>query len=90
MKTKILSIAVAFLALTANAQINRPMPKPGPSPVVNLGKPSEFKLSNGLTVIVVENHKLPRVSATLSIDNKPFALGDKKGADALLGGLLGT
>lgn len=90
MKTKILSIAVAFLALTANAQINRPMPKPGPSPIVNLGKPSEFKLSNGLTVIVVENHKLPRVSATLSIDNKPFALGDKKGADALLGGLLGT
>lgn len=90
MKTKILSIAVAFLALTANAQINRPMPKPGPSPVVNLGKPSEFKLSNGLTVIVVENHKLPRVSATLSIDNKPFALGDKKGADDLLGGLLGT
>lgn len=90
MKTKILSIAVAFLALTANAQINRPMPKPGPSPVVNLGKPSEFKLSNGLTVIVVENHKLPRVSATLSIDNKPFALGDKKGTDDLLGGLLGT
>ncbi len=76
--------------MTLGAQIDRPMPKPGPAPVVNLGKSHEFKLSNGLTVIVVENHKLPRVSATLSIDNPPFALGNKKGADGLLSAMLGT
>ena len=66
------------------------MPKPGPAPTVNLGKSNEFKLKNGLTVLVVENHKLPRVSATLTIDNPPFALGAKKGAESLLSEMLGT
>ncbi len=90
MKTKILSLAIAFMAVSLNAQVAIPMPKPGPAPTVNLGKSNEFKLKNGLTVIVVENHKLPRVSATLTIDNPPFALGAKKGAESLLGEMLGT
>ncbi|WP_413533326.1 M16 family metallopeptidase [Empedobacter brevis] len=90
MKTKILSLAIAFMAVSLNAQVKIPMPKPGPAPTVNLGKPNEFKLKNGLTVIVVENHKLPRVSATLTIDNPPFALGAKKGAESLLSEMLGT
>ena len=90
MKTKILSLAFAFLAVSLSAQIDRPMPKPGPSPTVNLGQSHEFTLKNGLTVIVVENHKLPRVRATLNIDNKPFALGNKKGVENLLGEMLGT
>lgn len=90
MKTNIFSLTLLCASLTLGAQVNRPMPKPGPAPVVNLGKSNEFKLSNGLTVIVVENHKLPRVSATLSIDNPPFALGQKKGSDGLLSDMLGT
>lgn len=90
MKTKILSLAIAFMAVSLNAQVKIPMPKPGPAPTVNLGKSNEFKLKNGLTVIVVENHKLPRVSATLTIDNPPFALGAKKGAESLLSEMLGT
>ena len=90
MKTKILSLSFAFLAVSLFAQVDRAMPKQGPAPTVNLGKSHEFKLNNGLTVIVVENHKLPRISATLSIDNKPFALGNKKGVDGLLGEMLGT
>jgi zinc protease len=36
-------------------------------------------LPNGLKVLVVENHKLPRVSYNLSIDNAPYAEGNKKG-----------
>ena len=90
MKTRILSLAIAALTISAQAQVIRPMPKSGPAPTVNLGKSSEAKLSNGLTLIVVENHKLPRVSATLSIDNKPVSLGAKKGADGLLSDILGT
>lgn len=90
MKTKILSLAIAFMAVSLNAQVKIPMPKPGPAPTINLGKSNEFKLKNGLTVIVVENHKLPRVSATLTIDNPPFALGAKKGAESLLSEMLGT
>ena len=90
MKTKIVALSLLLMAATTQAQIDRPMPTPGPAPTVNLGKSHEFKLSNGLTVIVVENHKLPRVSATLSIDNPPAALGEKMGVEGLLSQMLGT
>ena len=90
MKTKILSLAFAFFAISLQAQEIIPMPKPGPAPTINIGKPNEFKLKNGLTVIVVENHKLPRVSATLTIDNPPIALGEKSGIESLLSEMLGT
>jgi len=35
---------------------------------VNLPKPAEFTLPNGLTVLVLEDHRLPLVSVQLSID----------------------
>ncbi|CAL2103867.1 Peptidase M16 [Tenacibaculum sp. 190130A14a] len=92
MKTKILSIAaLLFLSLTVSAQIDRSkQPKPGPAPKINIGSPKKFKLDNGLQVLVVENHKLPRVSATLTIDNPPMSYGNKKGVEGLLSGMLGT
>lgn len=65
------------------------MPKPGPDPVVKLGKAQKFSLKNGLTVIMVENHKLPRVAATLKIDNKPYTEGSIKGVSDMMGSLLG-
>ena len=65
-------------------------PKAGPPPTVNLGKPMTFELANGLKVIVMENHKLPRASARLTIDNEPYFAGDKSGVSPLLGSLLGT
>ncbi|MDY0780359.1 insulinase family protein [Tenacibaculum sp. IB213877] len=92
MKTKIFSIlTIFFLSLTVTAQIDRSkQPKPGSAPKINLGSPEKFTLSNGLQVLVVENHKLPRVTATLTIDNVPMAYGDKKGVEGLLSGMLGT
>lgn len=81
---------MVFLAAGANAQIDRSQPKPGPSPKVNIGKPQTFELKNGLKVMVVENHKLPRVSITLSLDNPLFTEGNKKGVDALTGSLMGN
>lgn len=65
-------------------------PKPGPAPKINLGQPKTFSLANGLQVLVVENHKLPRVSATLTIDNKPLFEGKNAGVSGLLGSLLGS
>ncbi len=92
MKTKILSIVtILFLSFTVSAQIDRTkQPKPGPAPKINLGTPEKFTLKNGLQVLVVENHKLPRVTATLSIDNPPMSFGNKKGVENLLSGMLGT
>ncbi|NVK52884.1 MAG: insulinase family protein [Flavobacteriaceae bacterium] len=92
MKKYIFSIvAVFFLSLTTTAQIDRSkQPSPGPAPTINLGTPKKFTLKNGLIVMVVENHKLPRASATLLIDNPPKAYGDKKGITGFVGGMLGA
>ena len=91
MKTRILAF-IAFVAVSfaVNAQIDRSkMPKPGPDPKVKLGKPVKFKLKNGLTVIVVKNDKLPRASASLTIDNTPRFEGDIAGVSSMMGSLLG-
>jgi zinc protease len=87
---KILIIATSlFLTLTMQAQ-DRSQPKPGPAPKINIKKPVSFVLPNGLKVLVVEDHKLPRVSFNLSIDNAPYAEGNKKGVDDLTSSLLGN
>ena len=84
-------VGIAFIAFTAQAQLDRSiMPKPGPEPVINLEKPEEFKLDNGITVMVVENNKLPRVSYQLSIDNKPYLEGEKAGVLSILSAMLGN
>jgi len=69
---------------------NRPQPKPGNLPTVNIKKPQTFVLPNGLKVMVVENHKLPKVTYNLTLDNAPFAEGNKKGVDELTSGLIGN
>lgn len=69
---------------------DRPQPKPGPAPVINIGKPETFELKNGLKVMVVENHKLPRVSYNLTLDNAPYAEGDKKGVAEITSALIGS
>lgn len=92
MKSKIVSLIILFLlSISITAQIDRSQqPKPGPAPKINLGKPKTFELKNGLKVLVVENHKLPRVTATLTLDNPPIFEGEKAGVYSLTGSLLGT
>lgn len=91
MKNKILSIiAVLTLSFSATAQIDRSIqPTPGPAPKVKLGDATTFTLKNGLHVIIVENHKLPRASVSLTIDNKPYSEGNKAGLSSIMGSLLG-
>ncbi|WP_396636563.1 M16 family metallopeptidase [Maribacter sp. R77961] len=88
-KLYILFIA-AFTTFGVQAQVDRSiMPAPGPAPEINIAEPESFELSNGLKVMVVENHKLPRVSIQLTIDNPPILEGDKAGVSSLTGSLLG-
>ncbi len=91
MKNNILALAVLFLcSLGVQAQIDRStQPEAGPAPKINLNKPETFSLDNGLKVMVVENHKLPRVSMTLTMDNPPHAENDKAGVTGLMGSMLG-
>tara|TARA_B100000787_G_scaffold152225_1_gene125739 strand:- start:30252 stop:32303 length:2052 start_codon:yes stop_codon:yes gene_type:complete len=91
MKTKIISfVAVLAMSFATSAQIDRSkMPESGPAPKVKLGESKRFTLKNGLTVIMVENHKLPRASVNLTIDNTPSFEGDKAGVSSMMGSLLG-
>lgn len=81
---------LCFVTTSLVAQIDRSqMPKPGPAPEINLGEPDTFTMKNGLEVLVVEDHKLPRVSVRLILDNKPHTV-QKPGVEALTSALLGT
>lgn len=88
---KILLIVIAFVfAGHAFAQtIDRSKkPKAGPAPVIKIADPVIYKLSNGLTVLVVENHKLPTVRASLRIDAGPVTEGSKTGLLGIMGSML--
>ncbi|HMK06925.1 MAG TPA: pitrilysin family protein, partial [Flavobacterium sp.] len=89
MKKNLYIISSLFLTIIMHAQ-DRPMPKPGPAPTINIGKPQSFELQNGLKVMVVENHKLPRVSYNLTIDNTPYLEGSKKGVASMTSALIGS
>ncbi|MHB1147592.1 MAG: M16 family metallopeptidase [Lutibacter sp.] len=92
MRTKITTLIALFLiSLGVTAQIDRSkQPKAGPAPTIHLGKPQTFELKNGLKVMVVENHKLPKVSATLILDNGPIFEGEKAGLTSIVGGMMGN
>lgn len=82
-------LIAAPIALLAQVKIDRTKaPKPGPAPVIKVGEPASFTLANGLRVFVVQNTKLPRVSATLTIDREAIAEGDKAGLVNMAGQLL--
>lgn len=68
----------------------RPQPRSGKAPTVNINKPQTFTLKNGLKVMVVENHKLPKVTFNLTIDNPAYYEGNIKGVDDLCSSLIGS
>ncbi len=77
------------MALQAqNEDFRKHPPKPGPAPVIRMGEYEQFVLDNGLTVIVVENHKIPRVSFQIFVDVPPHVEGEKAGTAELAGQLL--
>ena len=92
MKNSILLILTILLASAGSyAQIDRSkQPEPGPAPKINMERPIEFSLDNGLNVMIVENHKLPRVSISLFFDRTPFLMKEKAGVTSLLGSMLGN
>ena len=84
------SILLLLLTFTAFAQLDRSQqPQPGPAPVIQLGEPERFTLKNGLTVLIVENNKLPRAAVSLSLDNAPIAEGELAGVSSMTAALLG-
>jgi predicted Zn-dependent peptidase len=70
--------------------VRKQAPAPGAAPKIQIGKAETFKLDNGLTVIVVENHKLPKVSYQVFVDNNPVLEKDASGYLQLMGEMLGS
>ncbi len=87
----------AFLAFAPSGQAHKTKAKPdvramapkaGPAPKIQIGKAETFKLDNGLTVIVMENHKLPKVSFQIFADYDPILEKDAAGYVQMMGDLM--
>ncbi len=67
---KFLFILVAIcLVSSVHAQVDRTKaPAAGPAPKIQLGDYDTFTLKNGMKVLVVENHKTPKVNFSLSLN----------------------
>lgn len=89
MKKIIYSIVILLLSFSVYAQLDRSIrPNPGPAPKIQLGDYKLFTLDNGLKVIVVENHKIPKITYQLSLDIDPVLEENQAGYVAITGDLL--
>lgn len=70
--------------------VRKQAPAAGDAPKIQIGKAETFKLDNGLTVIVVENHKLPKVSYQIFVDNDPVLEKNAAGYLEIMGEMLAT
>ena len=81
---------ILFMGNEIFSQIDRSkQPESGPTPKIDLIKPKSFELKNGLTVLVVEDNKLPTFSLRITIDNPPVLEGEKSGLNSLSNALFG-
>ncbi|HIO15549.1 MAG TPA: insulinase family protein [Flavobacteriales bacterium] len=87
-----LAVLMAGLLLPSTSllsQVDRSQaPEAGPAPLIELGESTLLSLPNGLQIIVVENHRLPKVSWTLSLEYSPIFEGNKAGMLDLFGELM--
>ncbi|MFC2151311.1 M16 family metallopeptidase [Bacteroidota bacterium] len=87
------SIIILFLAIfltnNLNAQLDRSIqPEQGPAPELKIEEYKTFTLDNGLKVIVVENHKVPRISYQITVDVDPILEKDAVGYVSITGDIL--
>jgi len=84
----IASAALVFHASMAQKIDRSQKPKAGAAPVITITDPVKYTLPNGITVLVVENHTLPKVAASYFIDAGPIKEGSKAGVLGLMGQML--
>jgi predicted Zn-dependent peptidase len=63
-------------------------PTPAKAPTINIKDSEVFTTENGITVILSENHKLPKVAFNLVMGNNPIPEGNKAGLSDLTGSLI--
>lgn len=86
---KIIIIAGIFIPTLLFGQLDRSQrPQPGNAPTININDSEVFTTSNGITVILSENHKLPRVNFSLYSGADPRIEGNKAGLAEMAGALI--
>lgn len=89
MKKIILSGALILIASASFGQLDRSVrPKAGTPPTINIKDSEVFTTENGITVILSENHKLPKVSIRLVTGSDPMNEGSKAGLSKMAGQLI--
>ncbi len=93
MKNKASLFIVFYLIMSVSmfGQLDRSKkPLPGQAPNIQIGDYETFELPNGLKVIVVENHKFPKVNYKLIINREPILEKEFAGYVETTGELLRT
>ncbi len=86
---KLLTIAALSALTGVYGQIDRSVrPTAAPAPTINIKNSEVFTLSNGITVVLSENHQLPRVSFNLVMGGTSKVEGSKAGLNQFMGQLL--
>ena len=88
---KILFILCYIVSISFSySQVDRTQqPASGPAPLIEIGDPQKIIFDNGLTLLVVENHKLPQVNINLRMDRHLVAENEKVGTSDLLSRMMG-
>jgi zinc protease len=82
-------LLILILTNSVFAQLDRSQrPAAAAAQKINIPASQVFTTSNGITVILSENHKIPKVSIELSLGNTPILEGSKAGLSNLTGSLL--
>jgi len=88
MKTLILTFAFIIPTVLFGQLDRSARPQPGTAPTINIKDSEVFKTSNGITVILSENHKLPKVSFNLVVGAAPQMEGAMAGLSEIAGSLI--
>lgn len=89
MKRILITVFAVLTFFSGHAQLDRSVrPEAGPAPELDFGKYKLYELKNGLKVIVVEDHKLPRITMNLLVDRDPVFEGEKAGYVQMAGEML--
>ena len=88
MKKLIIALGLITPAVLFGQLDRSKVPAAAPAKSISITDPVVFKAANGMTVILSENHKLPRVSFNLTVGNGKRLEGQKAGLSDLAGDLI--
>ena len=88
MRNFIVTIAFILPALVYGQLDRSTRPQAAPAPAINIEDSEIFTTDNGITVVLSENHKLPKVSFQLVMGASPEMENENAGLSEIAGSLI--